>query len=100
MNWNPTICLKLRNEATLDAVYPPDPEAEPSMYYSADGVFIVKLGTLYNDDAVYDEEGNIITPATPLKGYHADIRLTGELPEALVPFIVTPANPQHRISGA
>lgn len=94
MNWNPTICLKLPDEATLDAVYPP--EAEPSQYYSADGVFIVKLGTLY-EGGTYDAEGEVIEAPTPIEGYHADIRLTGELPEALVPYIVTPATPQHVI---
>lgn len=39
----------------------------------------------------YDADGNVITPPVVLDGWH--VNFLGELPEAWVPFIVTPKNP-------
>jgi len=48
------------------------------------------IGDLYNDDAIYSGE-NVITPATKIVGFHANLRCTQALAN-LVPLnvIVTP----------
>jgi hypothetical protein len=52
------------------------------------------VGEIYNNDGVYDEETfEVITPPTKKDGYHINIILEGELPEALQEFIVIPQNP-------
>lgn len=52
------------------------------------------VGDIWNTDAVYNEEtGETITPPTKKDGYHINIILKGDLPEALKEFIVTPSNP-------
>lgn len=49
------------------------------------------LGVLYNDDAVLDEEGDVVTPATPIDGWHVNVRaVPGEDAAALEPFRVDP----------
>jgi hypothetical protein len=60
------------------------------------------VGILYEDDGVYDDEGNMITPPTQIQGYHYNYRLIyGNKPEIplpveLEPYLVTPQNPQRR----
>ena len=55
------------------------------------------VGEIYNNDAVIEisEDGTvtIISPATKLDGWHVNIILEGELPEALQPYVITPQNP-------
>ncbi len=53
------------------------------------------IGTIYNDDAVFDADGNIVTPATAVPGYHVN---TTELPATLAQYEVNPATP-HRVYG-
>lgn len=49
------------------------------------------LGVLYNDDVVLDEEGDVVTPATPIDGWHVNVRaVPGEDAAALEPFRVDP----------
>ena len=49
------------------------------------------IGALYNDDGVYDDEGNVIAEPTLLNGFHANIRCTQEIAD-LIPskIIITP----------
>jgi hypothetical protein len=58
------------------------------------------IGEIYNDDEVFrlGKKGYhiTITPATKKDGYHVNITLKGELPEALKEFCVIPQNP-HRV---
>jgi hypothetical protein len=54
------------------------------------------IGTIYNNDAVIDAEGNITSPATPVDGYHVN---TTELPESLKPYQVIPSSPQCVFGG-
>jgi hypothetical protein len=49
------------------------------------------IGTLY-DPGTYDDEGNEITPPIALEGWH--VNFIGELPEAALPYALTPANPR------
>ena len=51
------------------------------------------IGTLYNDDAVYDEEGEVVTPATVMAGFH--VNFLGTLPEGWVAYEVTPEQPKR-----
>lgn len=85
--------LKLPNAAHLDAAY--DVEWDRDMYYADDHTFIVRLGTLH-EPGTYDENGEELTPPTPLEGWHADI-VTDNLPEVLEQYIVHPENPKHDI---
>jgi len=47
------------------------------------------LGTIY-EPGTYDEEGNELTPPTPLPGYH--VNAVCSIP-AFLPFIITPTTP-------
>ena len=61
------------------------------LYYTHDWA-IDDVGTIYNDDAVIDPEtGEVITPATPMAGYH--INFVGVLPEGWDEFLVSPVAP-------
>jgi hypothetical protein len=49
------------------------------------------LGALYKDDAVIDEEGNVVTPPTQVDGWHVNVRaVSDEDNAALEPFRVDP----------
>lgn len=54
------------------------------------------IGDIYRNDAVCDEEGNMITPATKLDGYHLNIVLNVELPQEFNEYLVYPQLP-HRV---
>ena len=66
--------------------------SEVLVAYTADRAIDV-IGTLYNDDAVFDEEGEVTTPATAMTGYHVNYQ--GALPEGWEAFEVTPENPKR-----
>lgn len=54
------------------------------------------LGTLYNDDAVLDAEGNVVTPATAIDGWHVNVRvMPGEDAAALEPYNIVPTMPRR-----
>ena len=42
------------------------------------------IGNLYNDDGVFDSNGEVITPATKLSGFHANLCCTEAIAD-LVP---------------
>ena len=86
-----------------------DPETE-AVYYSVSPGAIDVVGVIYNDDAVFDDEGDIVTPATAKDGWHVNIRvipnaeiIDGEtqtirdisLPEILNNHIVEPQTPSR-----
>lgn len=54
------------------------------------------IGTIYNDDAVLDTDGNIVTPATAIPGYHVN---TTALPESLAQYEINPATPMRVFGG-
>jgi len=77
-------------------VYETSTEAQTRVWYSVpDQVGDIDIvGEIYNNDGVYDEETfEVITPPTKKDGYHINIILQGNLPEALREFIVSPQNP-------
>lgn len=56
------------------------------------------IGTIYNNDAVIDPEtGEIISPATPIEGWHANY--LGELPEGWETLLVSPQMPYRKFAG-
>lgn len=53
------------------------------------------LGSLFNDDAVLSEEGEVITPATPMAGYHLN---TSAKLEGLDSYLSTPTTPKVKLN--
>ena len=51
------------------------------------------IGDIYESYGTYDEEGNELTPAVKLPGYHINIILNTKLPEELNEFLVHPQHP-------
>ena len=112
----PTQFLKFADEAewrtvaqevgVLTIVEIEDPETEESTlqevwkHYTRDWA-VDTVGIIYNDDAVFDDEGELVTPATARDGYHINVKWTVELPAALTPYIVapTPATPKRIFLG-
>jgi hypothetical protein len=60
------------------------------LYYTHDWA-IDNVGIIYNDDAVIDPDGTVVTPATPMAGWH--VNFIGVLPDGWDEFLVTPAAP-------
>lgn len=62
---------------------------------------IDEVGILYEDDGVYSEDGEVITPPTQIEGYHYNYRVVygnkpeTPLPSELTPYLVTTQNPQR-----
>ena len=69
-------------------------ESEVLQAYTADHAIDV-IGTLYNDDGVYDEEkeGEVVTAPTAMAGFH--VNYLGDLPEGWDAFEVTPEQPKR-----
>ena len=66
------------------------------MFYTMNWAVDV-IGTIYNDDGVYDEEGNEITPPTAVDGFHVNAKWMREPhTRAVTATIAKPATP-HRI---
>jgi len=56
------------------------------------------VGTIYNDDGVYNEEtGEPITPPTAMEGFH--VNYIGAYPEEFEQYVVTPATPYRKFAG-
>ena len=49
------------------------------------------VGTIYNNDAVIDPDGTVVTPATPMAGFH--VNFVGTLPTGWDAFLVSPVAP-------
>jgi hypothetical protein len=90
-----------------------DPETG-AVYYSVSPGAIDVVGTIYNDDAVYDEEGEMTSAPTAKDGWHVNVRVRAEyesfedpsapmgysgkdvsLPEVLNNYIVEPQTPSR-----
>ena len=66
------------------------------LFYTMDWAVDV-IGTIYNDDGVYDEEGNEITPPTAVDGFHVNAKwMKPPKSRAVAATIAKPATP-HRI---
>lgn len=73
-----------------------DPETEV-VYYSVSPGAIDVVGVIYNDDAVFDEEGEMTSPPTAKDGWHVNVRVRGydTFPEVLNNYIVEPQTPSR-----
>ena len=60
------------------------------LYYTHDWA-IDDVGVIYNDDAVVDPDGTVVTPATPKTGWH--VNFIGVLPTGWDAFLVSPVAP-------
>lgn len=67
-------------------------ESEVLQAYTFDHAIDV-IGVLYNDDGVYNEEGEVITPPTPLDGWH--VNGLGNLPQGWSEYEITPEQPKR-----
>ena len=65
-------------------------ESEVLQAYTADHAIDV-IGTLYNDDGVYNDDGEVVTPATAMAGFH--VNYLGSLPDGWEQYEVTPVSP-------
>ena len=71
-----------------------NPETDETYYHTPPHTGDIDIiGDIYNNDAVYDEEGNLVTPATKKEGYHLNIILNIELPQELNEYLVQPQLP-------
>ena len=76
-----------------------DPETE-AVYYSVSPGAIDVVGVIYNDDAVFDEEGEMTSPPTAKDGWHVNVRVKFQsndetFPEVLNTYIVEPQTPSR-----
>ena len=58
---------------------------------------VVEVGLLIDQEATFDEEGNILTEPTYREGYHFDIMAEIEIDFGAN--AITPANPKHNFAG-
>jgi len=81
-----------RSAAFIAGLYNEPEGDEPGVYiqYTHDHAMDI-VGVIYNDDAVIDPDGTVVTPATPMAGWH--VNYIGPLPEGWDAFLVTPAAP-------
>ena len=63
-----------------------------------DGVHaVVDIGKVIDQEATYDEQGNILTEPTYVDGYHFDIMIEKEVDFGANE--ITPNNPKHTFAG-
>ena len=67
-------------------------ESEVLQAYTASRAIDV-IGTLYNDDGVYDEEGEEVSAPTAMTGFH--VNYLGTLPQGWGQYEVTPEQPKR-----
>ena len=79
----------------------PDHTYDGQIVEQTENFAIDEVGILYEDDAVYNNAGEIIVPPTQINGYHDNYRIVygnkeePPLPVELEPFLVTPETPKQ-----
>ena len=64
----------------------------------ADGIHaVVEVGLVINEEATFDEQGNLLTEPTYRDGYHFDIMSDNEIDFGENE--ITPNNPKHTFAG-
>jgi hypothetical protein len=66
-------------------------------FYTHDWAIDV-VGVIYNDDGVYSDDGEVITPPTPMDGWHVNYK-AATLPSELEAYVVTPNSPHRKFAG-
>lgn len=76
----------------------PEQPEQPAYYtcYTHDHSMDI-IGVIYNDDGVYDDEGELVTPPTPMAGWHVNFK--GTLPDGWSANVVTPNTPYRIFAG-
>ena len=76
----------------------PEQPEQPAYYicYTHDHSMDI-IGVIYNDDGVYDDEGEVVTPPTPMAGWHVNFK--GTLPDGWSANVVTPNTPYRIFAG-
>ncbi len=76
----------------------PEQPEQPAYYicYTHDYSMDI-VGVIYNDDAVFDDEGEMVTPPTPMAGWHVNFK--GTLPDGWDANVVTPTTPYRIFAG-
>jgi hypothetical protein len=60
---------------------------------------VVEIGLITDNDATFDNEGNIITEATYVDGYHYDVMSTQEIDFGSADVSNSVINPKHSFAG-
>jgi len=66
------------------------------LYYTHEWA-VDNIGTIYNNDGVYSDEGEVVTPPTPMDGWHVNFK--GTLPDGWDAYVVTPNTPYRIFAG-
>ena len=66
-------------------------------YYTHDWA-VDDVGVIYNDDGVYSDDGEVITPPTPMDGWHVNYK-AATLPSDLEAYVVTPNSLHRKFAG-
>ena len=72
-------------------------ELEGELTYNNDIHAVVEIGMVINQEATYDEQGNLLTEPTFVDGYHFDI-----MTDNVIDFganEIFPNNPKHTFAG-
>lgn len=96
--------LRFTDEATFQAsaetagFYIPATDEEPEYYicYTHDHSMDI-VGVIYNDDGVYNDDGEVVTSPTPMAGWHVNFK--GTLPDGWSANLVTPQTPYRIFAG-
>jgi hypothetical protein len=96
--------LRFTDEFTFQAsaeaagLYIPPTEEETGGYFCFTHDYSMDIvGVIYNDDGVYNDEGEVITPPTPIDGWHVNFK--GTLPDGWDANLVTPNTPYRIFAG-
>ena len=80
----------------IPAVY----EDNWSWHYYTHEWAVDEIGTIYNDDGVYDPDtGEVVTPPTPMEGWHVNAKFSAGLPSDWNAYVVTPVSPYRVFAG-
>ena len=72
-------------------------EIEGKLSYSEGVHAVVEVGLIIDQEATFDEQGNLLTEPTYREGYHFDIMTEKEINFGANE--ITPNNPKHTFSG-
>ena len=72
-------------------------EIEGELFYGNGIEAVVEIGKVIDQEATYDEQGNILTEPTYVDGYHFDIMIEKEVDFGANE--ITPNNPKHTFAG-
>ena len=72
-------------------------ETEEGLHYEQGTHAVVEIGNVVDQEATYDEQGNMLTEPTYVDGYHFDIMIDTEIDFGENEII--PKHPRHTFAG-